>query len=217
MESDLQLKKDVASELERAPGVNAAHIGVGATSGVVTLMGHVSTYGEKHAAESAAKRLAGVRAVANELEVKLPSEMHLPDEEIAANCLTALREHVAVPYQKLRVLVNKGWVTLEGVVEWEFQKSSAADAIKYLRAVRGISNNIDLIARSTANDIKLAIEAAFKGSAEIDSDKIQVEVCDGHIHLRGSVRSSAEKNEAQRAAWSTTGVTAVVNDLVITV
>lgn len=215
MKTDQELKQDVTNELRWEPAVNEAHIGVSVKNGIVTLTGHVPTYGESYGAEKAAKRVFGVNAVANELDVKLASDTRITDEDIAKNCVSALRAHSSVPDNKLKLVVNNGWVTIEGTVDWQYQKTAAENAMRYLIGVCGITNNVMLTPRASAADVKQKIEAAFKRSAEIDSKRINVETLNGKVKLRGQVRSWAEKNEAQQAAWAAPGVMSVENDLVV--
>lgn len=212
--TDQELKHDVANELRWEPMVHETHIGVSVKEGIVTLSGHVPTYAEKHGAEKAAKRVFGVKAVANELDVKLAGAKQ-SDEDLARACIGALEANALVPDTKLKVLVENHWVTLEGTVDWQYERNAAENALRYLVGVRGISNNITLAPRATVASVKEKIEAAFKRSAEIDSKRIQVEAKDGKIILRGHVRSWAEKSEAQQAAWAAPGVMFVQNDLSI--
>ena len=215
MKADRDLKQDVITELRWEPSVNETHIGVSVKDGVVTLSGHVPSYGEKYGAEKAAKRVAGVAAVANELDVRLPSDTSMTDEDVANRCLAALRAHSEVPADKIKVVVTNGWVTLEGMVDWEYQRKAAEGATRYLLGVRGITSSIALNHRASASDIKDKIEAAFKRSADIDSNRIHVETRAGTVILRGEVHSWNERNEAQRAAWAAPGVLEVKNELVV--
>jgi osmotically-inducible protein OsmY len=202
-------------ELKWEPFLKASEIGVAVTNGIVTLSGTVDTYGKKVSAEIAAKRVAGVKAVAENIEVKLLNGGKKTDTEIAAAVLNAIKWHSSIPDDKIKVKVEGGWVSLDGEVDWEFQRNSARTVVENLSGVGGISNNIKIIPVVSTVDIKRKISAAFHRSATVDSEKITIGVDGSKITLTGKVRSYSEKKEAENAAWLAPGVNRVENELEI--
>lgn len=215
MRTDSELQRDVLEELKWEPSVNAANVGVSVKDGIVTLSGSVPSYAEKLAAETAAKRVYGAKAVVNELEVKLPGESRRTDEDIAAAAVTALNANVLVPADKIKVTVSKGWLKLEGEVEWQFEKEAAENAVRYLPGMVGVSNLIKVKPRVSPTEVKSRIEEAIKRHAEMEARRVSVETQDGTVILRGTVRSWIEREEAERAAWAAPGVRMVEDQITV--
>jgi osmotically-inducible protein OsmY len=213
--TDEQIQRDVLSELKWDARVQPNEIGVAVKDGIVTLMGSVDSLVKKWAAEEAALRVRGVRGVANEIEVKLAISAERTDSDIATAALNALKWDALIPEDRVKVSVSKGWVTLEGEVDWNYQRHDAEWAVRRLTGVRGVTNLIKVKPQATPSELKKKIEDALVRSAETDAQHITVEVQGSKVILSGTVRSWVEKREAERVAWSAPGITSVDNRIVI--
>jgi osmotically-inducible protein OsmY len=214
--SDMNLRQNIIDELDFEPSVNSAHIGVAVANGVVTLSGYVGTYAEKRAAEKAVRRVKGVRAIAEEIKVRFPSDKKTADAEIATRAVNILHWDAVVPEGSIQIKVQDGWVGLSGQVDWRFQRSAAESAIRRLSGVVGVVNSIAIKPRVQPEDVKRKIENAFQRSAAIEAQRINVSVRDGgHVTLDGVVHDWRERQAAQYAAWSAPGVTRVEDRLTI--
>ena len=213
MRTDDDIKRDVERELEWEPDIDAKNIAVKVSGGVATLTGFVPSYSDKYEAERIAKRVRGVTAVANDLDVKLATGSERPDPDIAHDAVDKLKRDLPYSSQNIKVTVRQAWITLEGDVDWDFQRRSAEVAVRSVKGVKGVINLIRIKERVSATDVKVKIEQALKLSAEVDASHITV-VADGDtITLRGRVRSWAEKEQAEKAAWRAPGVLEVKNEI----
>lgn len=209
MSDELKLQQRVIDELEFEPAVNAAHIGVSVRGGVVTLTGHVESFAEKFAAERAARRVKGVTGVAQEIEVRLAEDKKTADDEIAQRAVKLLEWDVAVPSDAIAVKVEHGIVTLAGTVDWGFQRAEAEYDVRKLGGVKGVVNLIAIRPKVRAEEVRSRLNAAFERNADLEAKHLTIDVIDGKVVLAGEVASWAEREAAERAAWSVPGVTAV--------
>ncbi|MDQ2930146.1 MAG: BON domain-containing protein [Gemmatimonadota bacterium] len=214
MKTDTELKQAIMAEFEWEPSIRAPEVGVAVRDGVVTLSGTVDTYAQKFAAERAVERVAGIRAVAEELEVISSGEHKKADPDIARAAANVLLWDVEVPNDRVKAIIRNGWVTLEGAVDWFFQKAAAERAVRNLEGVKGIVSQIEIKPPTAKTaQVKADIEAALLRTAAVDAKAIHVETSDGTVTLRGTVRSVAERDDAERAAWNAPGVNRVKDEL----
>ena len=215
MKTDMLLQKDVHDELKWCPNINAAHIGVAAENGVVTLTGQVAHYAQRTNAEEATKAVYGVKAIANDIVVELAGSSKRTDQDIAEAVLNAFKWNSEVPADRVTVVVKNGWVTMDGNVDWQFEKDAASRSAHYLMGVHGVTNSIHIKPSTKWIDVTNKIEDAFRRNADLEARRIQVHTHQGKVTLTGSVSSFSDRNGAVAAAWSAPGVTQVVNELVV--
>ncbi|MBX5013081.1 BON domain-containing protein [Rhizobium lentis] len=212
---DITLRQNIIDELDFEPSIDAANIGISVEDGIVTVTGHVSSYSEKETAERVVKRIKGVRGIAQEIEVRIFGNHETSDDDIARRAVNMLDWNVSVPKGAIQVKVQKGWVTLTGKAEWQYQKNAAADAVRNLAGVVGLSNLIEISPSVSAADVKKRIEDAFKRDAELESQGIRVEVSGGSVTLKGKVHTWSERRAAERAAWSAPGIKTLSDQIAI--
>jgi osmotically-inducible protein OsmY len=215
MRSDSEIEKDVKAELEWDPDLDATDIAVSVKNGVVTLTGFVKSYTDRYEAEAAAKRVAGVVAVANDIVVRMPSVDERPDPDIAREAAAAIKSQLPISSENIKIIVKNGWVTLEGEVEWQYQRQTAENVVRRIKGVKGVSNTILLKPSAEPTEVKRKIQEALRRSAEVDANRIEVEARGGEVVLKGTVRSWIEREEAERAAWAAPGVTKVEDRIVV--
>jgi osmotically-inducible protein OsmY len=215
MRTDDDILKDVIAELKYEPNLRNDDIAVSVREGVVTLAGLVDSYADKWRAETVVGRISGLKAVVNDLEVKLPAGSQRPDPDIARAVLDALKWNILVPHESIKLTVENGWVTLRGTVDWYYQKEEAERTVRNITGVKGVSNLVTVAAKPTPSDVKQKIVQALKRGAEFDAERITVEVVGNKAILKGSVRSYAEMRDAERAARSAPGITEVENRLTV--
>ncbi len=212
---DKTLRQDIIDELDFEPSIDAAKIGVAVQNGIVTLTGHVPTYAQKSLAETAAKRIRGVRGIAEELKVEVSHADPYRDDDIIKRALAVIDMNVLIPPGRIQVKAERGWLTLSGEVEWDYQRAAVVDDLRKLRGVLGISNNMTIKPRITALDVERRIQDALKRSAEVEAKSIHVSVHNGTVRLEGKVHSLADRLTLARAAWSTPGVHTVEDHVLV--
>ena len=215
MKSDMELQKDVVAELKWEPRLREEEIGIAVREGVVTLTGTVPDYAQRRTAAQAAERVAGVRAVAQDLTVRVPDVFLRSDTELAHQVVNALAWDVEVPRDAIKAKVEEGWVTLEGEVKWQFERHAAERVVRYLIGIKGVSNLVSIKAHTSPYDVAQKIKAALHRGADADAQKVHVAELNGRVVLTGTVRSWPERADVERAAWSASGVTAVDDRLAV--
>jgi osmotically-inducible protein OsmY len=215
MRSDADIKRDVEDELKWDPDVDSTDIAVAVKNGVVALTGFVKSYSDKFEAEAATKRVAGVKAIANDIEVRLPAIDQRPDPDIARDAVAAIKNQLPLSSKKIKVVVKDGWISLEGDVEWYYQRTTTENAVRRVKGVKGVHNYIRIKPVVEPSGVKRKIEEAFRRNAEVDANRVQVEAHGSEVILKGTVRSWIEREEAERAAWAAPGVTKVEDQIAI--
>jgi len=214
--TDRELKKNVSDALEFDPSIDANHIGVAVDRGIVTLTGHVPSYGQKTQVEEVVRRVKGVRGIAQEIEVRFFGQAPNSDEDIAGRALNMINWNTFVPDDAVQVKVQDGWVTLTGRLQWQFQRQEAENAVRKLSGIVGVTNRIELIPQVSSADVKTRIENALKRNAEIEAGAIRVQVSgEGEVRLEGQVHDFSERTAVERAAWSAPGVRKVDDQLLV--
>ncbi|WP_119269900.1 BON domain-containing protein [Taklimakanibacter deserti] len=213
--NDKELRQDIIKQLDFEPSIDSADIGVAVESGVVTLTGHVPTYAQRMMAEEVVQRIKGVKGIAQDIEVRPFLTLGTSDDEIAKRVLNTFKWNSTVPEDAIQVKVQNGWVTLTGMVEWQYQKQNAADAIQGLSGILGVLNNISVTPRASVPDVRKRIEEALRRQAEVHAKDVIIQVADGKVTLDGRVSAWTEKAAIGRAAWSAPGVKAVEDNLIV--
>lgn len=215
MSGDSELQRKIEQELEWDPSVDARHIAVAVKNGIATLSGYVEQFSDKTHAEQAAERVHGVMAVIDKIELELPGSAHRNDLDIVESALAAMKLNVLIPKDRIKIIAQNGWITLEGSVEWQYQRMAAEDTVRIIRGIKGISNKISIQAEGLKADIKDKIRSALVRNAQLDSNRIVIDVSGNKAILSGHVRSWSEKHQAEAATWAAPGIAAVENNIVI--
>jgi osmotically-inducible protein OsmY len=215
MKSDSDIERDVKDELEWDPDLDSTDIAVSVKGGVVALSGFVPSFTDRYEAQTAAKRVCGVSGVAVDLEVRLPNIDERPDPDIARDAVAALKSQLPISAQMIKTTVRGGWLSLEGTVEWQYQRATAETAVRRIKGVKGVDNRIQLEPRIKPADVKRNIQEAFRRNAQVDADHVTVEANGGEVILNGTVRSWIERDEAERVAWSAPGVTQIEDRIIV--